>query len=121
MEIAQAQKAEDEEDGLVDEEVEGAADGASAMDDGGTVGALSDVDVDDEGYVLAHGASEEEERALALFLPKGGDKPAAKTLADVILEKIAEKEEAKARGEAAAKDASGGLSPKVLQVYSEIG
>lgn len=124
LDMAQRQKAEDEDEaaGLVDEELDGMGDGGSSVGDAASVCELSDVEVDDEGFVIGHGGSEEEERAMAMFLPKKeAGQPAGRTLADVILEKIAEKEAAKERGEAPGKPADAGLSPKVLQVYTEIG
>jgi essential nuclear protein 1 len=84
-----------------------------------------DIDVDDEGFINADGATEEEERALALFLPGAGRKaaPPGPTLADIILQKIEAHEnrttqEVTAADQAAVEEA---LSPKVIQVYNEIG
>lgn len=123
MDMAQKQKAEeeDEAEGLVDIDEGMANDGASSVGDAASVCELSDVEVDEEGFVIGQGATDEEERALAMFLPKKGDQPQGRTLADIILEKIAEKEAAKERGETADKPQDAGLSPKVLQVYTEIG
>jgi len=82
---------------------------------------VCDVEVDEEGFVMAQGATEEDERALAMFLPKG-DQKQGQSLADVILEKIKMHEEKAGQGAGSqAGDADGGLSPKVMQVYGDIG
>eukprot|EP00747_Dinoflagellata_sp_TGD_P184236 gnl/TRDRNA2_/TRDRNA2_39688_c0_seq1.p1 gnl/TRDRNA2_/TRDRNA2_39688_c0~~gnl/TRDRNA2_/TRDRNA2_39688_c0_seq1.p1 ORF type:complete len:450 (-),score=118.62 gnl/TRDRNA2_/TRDRNA2_39688_c0_seq1:45-1331(-) len=84
---------------------------------------LEDVEVDEEGYVVTTGASDEDERALSLFLPTKGAQPKSLNLADMILSKIHE-HEAKAEKAEAVKEAAAegfGLSPKVIQVYTDIG
>lgn len=125
LEVAQAQKASDDfgdgrDDELLVDEVGGAlTDGA-----GSAAGDMSDVEIDEDGYVLMEGATEDEERALALFLPgeKKGTPQASLNLADVILQKIQDHEAKKSREEAKEDSSVGfGLSPKVIQVYAEIG
>jgi len=86
LEVAQAQKTEDERlsrggqaesldfDDLPDE--------GECEDD-----EVCDVEVDEDGFIVTQAASEEEERALALFMP-GANQKAGTTLADVILQKI---------------------------------
>lgn len=131
--VAQAQKASGDlgfdDDFLDDPFGDGAsAGGGGASAEGSVAGDLDmeDVEVDEDGYVVMQGATEEEERALALFLPGSADRSApqaGQTLADVILQKIqdheskAQSKEQRVEQEAA----SQGLSPKVIQVYSEIG
>jgi essential nuclear protein 1 len=61
-----------------------------------------------------------------MFLPKGGAQSQGQTLADVILSKIKEHEERGAGGGGGgggsqAGDVDAGLSPKVMQVYGDIG
>ncbi|CAE7485715.1 bysl [Symbiodinium necroappetens] len=80
-----------------------------------------DVEVDEDGYIVAPNASDEDERAMALFLPGKSSAQAGPTLADIILQKI---QEAEARKEATDGDgvaSEAGLSPKVVQVYGDIG
>jgi len=87
---------------------------------------IEDVEVDEEGFaLLGGGGTEEEERALALFMPGGAGQKASASLADMILQKIHEHEH-KAIGEEAAAPAmaagpEAALSPKVIEVYGEIG
>eukprot|EP00439_Symbiodinium_sp_Y106_P029494 s6460_g3.t1 len=80
-----------------------------------------DVEVDEDGYIVAPNASDEDERAMALFLPGKTSAQAGPTLADIILQKIQESEARKdaTDGDGVASEAS--LSPKVVQVYGEIG
>mmetsp|Transcript_4451 Transcript_4451/g.10217 ORF Transcript_4451/g.10217 Transcript_4451/m.10217 type:complete len:426 (-) Transcript_4451:51-1328(-) len=114
LEVAQAQKAdEDDFDGLEDEAGPGAA--------GDQDEEVLDVEVDEDGYVVAHGATEEEERALSLFLPAKGAQQAGPTLADIILQKIQDHENRAQRDESRQQDSGEGMSPKVIQVYGEIG
>lgn len=86
-----------------------------------------ELEVDEEGFMVTQGATEEEERAMALFMPSSSSKKAAgPTLADMILQKIHEHENRKVGEEAASDTASigpaaPGLSPKVIEVYGEIG
>mmetsp|Transcript_16293 Transcript_16293/g.47663 ORF Transcript_16293/g.47663 Transcript_16293/m.47663 type:complete len:432 (+) Transcript_16293:60-1355(+) len=115
LEVAQAQKAdEDDFDGLQDD-AGSAVDGDQPAEDD----EVCDVEVDEEGFVVA-GATEEEERALAMFLPGKGAQKAGPTLADVILQKIQE-HDAKQQKREKEQEGGQGLSPKVMQVYSEIG
>lgn len=128
MQVAQAQKASEDFDGeqddsaLLDDEHGGAlTDGA-----GSAAGDLdmSDVDMDEAGNVMIdEGATEEEKRALSLFLPAERKGPVqGLNLADLILQKIQDHEAKKDRQEAHPDSSAGfGLSPKVIKVYSDIG
>jgi essential nuclear protein 1 len=128
LEVAQAQKLDDEKRkgiGLDDASL----DLDELPDDIAGIGddeEICDVEVDADGFVDFQGASEEEERALALFMPgaTSGQK-AGPSLADMILQKIHEHENRQLNqvsgapeGEVAEAPA---LSPKVVEVYSEIG
>lgn len=107
--------------------------GASTVGAGsevGDVGDMSDVEVDAEGtaFVMPQGASEEDERAMSMFLPSAGGAaaggaplPKGQTLADVIMAKIQEKERKAEKGEAASQAGDGDLSEKITQVYLGIG
>mmetsp|Transcript_40787 Transcript_40787/g.89166 ORF Transcript_40787/g.89166 Transcript_40787/m.89166 type:complete len:434 (-) Transcript_40787:48-1349(-) len=119
LEIAQSQKAGTEDDG--GELVAGMAN--DGEDDGEMADEVSDIDVevDDEGYFVAPSATEEEERALSLFLPGAGAKKAGPTLGDIILQKIQEHEAKKNMTKEEQDGAAEGMSPKVVQVYGEIG
>eukprot|EP00405_Crypthecodinium_cohnii_P007626 CAMPEP_0206424452 /NCGR_PEP_ID=MMETSP0324_2-20121206/3238_1 /ASSEMBLY_ACC=CAM_ASM_000836 /TAXON_ID=2866 /ORGANISM="Crypthecodinium cohnii, Strain Seligo" /LENGTH=424 /DNA_ID=CAMNT_0053889113 /DNA_START=171 /DNA_END=1445 /DNA_ORIENTATION=- len=126
LQMASEQKGEAEDpldENWIDEEL--ANGGASTM--GSVAGDLEmeDIEVDEEGYVVMDGTTEEDERALAMFLPGGGRpdgaKPAGLTLADVILQKIQEHEAKSGPGRGPAEQLNQGLSPKVIQVYSDIG
>jgi essential nuclear protein 1 len=118
--IARAQKLEEGGDGLGLDDLQddiGTGGDRSEEDD-----EICDVEVDEEGFAVLQGATEEEERALSLFLP-GAAKASQKqgpTLADVILQKIQE-HEMKKEGEAPSAAQAPGLSPKVIEVYGEIG
>lgn len=89
---------------------------------------MSDVEIDADGFVVMEGATEEEQRALSLFLPGAGKgatpTPQGQTLGDMILQKIQD-HEAKATkkdpNQTATEDQPTGLSPKVIQVYTDIG
>lgn len=82
---------------------------------------IDDVEVDEDGNVVGFGAaSEEDQRALAMFLPKAGAQARGLNLSEMILQKIQE-HETKAKTEADEKGDESGLSPKVVQVYGEIG
>jgi len=128
MQVAQAQKASDDfaggeqdDDALIDDAGGALTDGA-----GSCVGDLdmSDVEMDEEGNVMIdEGQTEEEKRALSLFLPPERKGPAqGLNLADLILQKIQDHEAKKDRQEASQDSATGfGLSPKVIKVYSDIG
>jgi len=118
LQIAQAQKAsEDDMDAWKDDEVNmGAPEDASEEND-----EICDVEVDEEGFIVAPMTTDEEERALSLFLPAQKSQTAGLTLGDVILQKIQEHEARAQRREDQEQDNAGGLSPKVIQVYSEIG
>mmetsp|Transcript_21387 Transcript_21387/g.40970 ORF Transcript_21387/g.40970 Transcript_21387/m.40970 type:complete len:445 (+) Transcript_21387:40-1374(+) len=131
LEVAQAQKTEEEQssrvagarvdslgEGLDLDELEDAPGGQLEEDE-----EICDVEVDEEGFVVTQGTSEEEERALALFMPGAGAKQAGPTLADIILQKIHDHEN-REQSQAAKEEmiqAESGLSPKVVDVYSEIG
>eukprot|EP00434_Breviolum_minutum_P038414 symbB.v1.2.034074.t1/scaffold4276.1/size42073/3 len=80
-----------------------------------------DVEVDEEGFVVGPNASEEDERAMSLFLPSKGTAQAGPTLADIILQKIQEAEARACAGDGAETEEAAGLSPKVVQVYTDIG
>lgn len=83
-----------------------------------------DVEVDDDGFIVGQGPSEEEERAMALFMPGSSAQKAGPSLADMILQKIHEHENKKAGGgpaEAAPAGGDAGMSQKVIEVYGEIG
>mmetsp|Transcript_41049 Transcript_41049/g.113045 ORF Transcript_41049/g.113045 Transcript_41049/m.113045 type:complete len:436 (-) Transcript_41049:123-1430(-) len=128
LQVAQAQKASEEAEfglDLTDDvaSVGQGTEGGGEDDDE----VISDVEVDADGFVLGLGtnATEEEERALAMFLPGAGKQAPGPNLADIILQKIQEHE---GRGAGAAAPPAAGapgaeesLSPKVIQVYSEIG
>jgi len=123
LEVAQAQKSEDERlhrtgggvdfDDLPDDvEVE-----IEEVEE-------EDVEVDEEGFIVTQGTSAEEEAALALFMPgSSGQKAGGANLADMILQKIHEHEVRKTDegpgDEAGGQGAS--LSPKIVEVYAEIG
>eukprot|EP00435_Cladocopium_sp_Y103_P049491 s442_g14.t4 len=114
--MVQSQKA-DEEDGdfgseLADQEVNSTLDAEEAEE--------IDVEVDEDGFIVGPNASEEDERAMSLFLPSKSSAQAGPTLADIILQKIQEAEARKASGESAPNEEQG-LSPKVVEVYSDIG
>lgn len=117
LEISKKQK--DDEDAAV----------LAFLDDGQSVGTgpdddmeeeALDVDVDEDGFVVMPGANEEDERALNLFLGGSGGKGGL-NLADVILQKIAEKEAGGGKEQMVQADGGAGLSEKVMQVYGEIG
>lgn len=124
LEIAQKQKHSDDldfgEDGDLRDDI------ASMISAGGSVAGeidMSDVEVDADGFIVMDGATEDEERALSLFLPGGnaaGVPKPSQTLADVILQKINENQR-KADREADASSTTDEMSPKVIQVYGEIG
>lgn len=71
---------------------------------------------DDEGFVYTGVIDEAEEAAMAQFLPTGA-KSQGPSLADIILQKIAEKE----AGEQQRQEVTAGIAPKVVQVYTQIG
>jgi essential nuclear protein 1 len=76
----------------------------------------------DHGYISivegTDGLSPEEEAVVASMMGSGGQE--RRTLADIILEKIEEKE-AEKRGELQDEDYGVGLPPKVVEVYTDIG
>lgn len=125
LQITQEQAAEDSAGGgIILRNLEDIGPDDDMGEDEGDVEEI-DVDVDADGFVNAPCATEEEERALALFLP-GADRKAAPpgpTLADVILQKIHEHANRADKTAVAADQAEAqeSLSPKVIQVYSEIG
>jgi len=128
LQVAQAQNSSGDlafDDFADDDAAGGVGAGASAAASVAGDMDMEDVEVDEDGFVVMPGASEEEERALSLFLPGAskGTPQAGQTLADVILQRIQD-HEAKAQSKEARLEqeaASQGLSPKVIQVYSEIG
>jgi len=81
---------------------------------------FEDVEVDEDGFIIAPDATEEEERALALFMPGKSSQKPGQTLADIILSKINEHENQQSR-EVQQSSAESGASPKVIEVYGEIG
>jgi len=91
---------------------------AASQDDGSD---LADLEIDDDGYVVMQDASEEDERALALFMPGQGmeEKPKGINLADLILEKIAEHEMRK--NMPAMETHERQMSYQAVQVYRDIG
>jgi len=120
LEVARAQKSDD---GFPDDLAFAGGAGDSDDEGGDEDEEIEDVEVDEDGFVIS-GATEEDERALSLFLPSGGSGPkGGQTLADVILQKIKEHESRQPGEEEAAggEEGEGGLSPKVIQVYGEIG
>merc|ERR1719261_1879379 len=91
LEAAREQKEEDENDD--DNRIPGDTGSIASIGSDNEVDEMSDVEVDEEGYIINESMSAEDERALEMFLPKVGDNaPKARTLADVILDKIQEKE-----------------------------
>jgi len=125
LEVAQAQKTEDERLSRT-----GAQFGGIDFDDlpddvevGEDDEEICDVEVDEEGFIVTQAASEEEERALALFMPGAAGQKANTSIADMILQKIHEHENRQMGQEPneAAAGAEVGLSPKVVEVYGEIG
>lgn len=117
--MVQSQKADDE-DAIGEFGSELASQGDAALDEEEVEEV--DVQVDEDGYIIGPNASEEDERAMSLFLPSKDGKVASQgpTLADIILQKIQEAEARKAAGESGPTEEAG-LSPKVVQVYSDIG
>jgi len=110
-----AQKADDE-DGFAD-----FGEDAVAVEEVAEADEEIDVEVDEDGFIVGPNASEEEERAMSLFLPGKGSQQAGPTLADIILQKIQEHDARKDSGDVASEAGEGGLSPKVIQVYGDIG
>lgn len=84
-----------------------------------------DVEVDEDGFIMGQGPSEEEERAMALFMPGSAAQKAGPSLADMILQKIHDHENRQAgAGSNETAPAAGepaGMSQKVIEVYGEIG
>lgn len=117
MKIIQEQKLEDgDTDGFPEEALGEAGEDAEDL--------VMDVDVDEDGFVVMPGQmSAEEERALSMFMPSASTAKEGTSLADMILQKIQEHESRADREEqvAAQTAAIGALSPKVLQVYRDIG
>lgn len=119
LEVAQAQKSEE------DRFREGALDIDDIQDDNVGIDEdeeICDVEVDEEGFIVTQGASEEEERALSLFMPgaTSGQK-AGSNLADMILNKIHEHENRALNQSANGPAEPTAMSPKVIEVYTEIG
>merc|ERR1719388_603794 len=121
LEAAREQKEEDENDD--DNQIPGDTGSIASIGSDEEAEEMSDVEVDEEGYIISESMSAEDERALEMFLPKASDNaPKAKTLADVILEKIQEKEaQQQSQAAEAERSAQSGLSPKVVETYCEIG
>merc|ERR1719191_82545 len=121
LEAAREQKEEDEEN--ENENIPGDTGSIASIGSDDEVEEMSDVEVDEEGYIINESMSAEDERALEMFLPKASENaPKAKTLADVILEKIQEKETQQQTQQAEEeRNAVSGLSPKVTETYVEIG
>eukprot|EP00927_Polykrikos_kofoidii_P022724 TRINITY_DN21134_c0_g1_i1.p1 TRINITY_DN21134_c0_g1~~TRINITY_DN21134_c0_g1_i1.p1 ORF type:complete len:446 (-),score=92.11 TRINITY_DN21134_c0_g1_i1:421-1758(-) len=125
LQVAQAQKEADDKDfgggiGHGAGQEEGDADEMEHED-------ICDVEVDEDGFVMGTGTTEEEERALAMFLPEKSKQVGAsggQTLGDIIFQKI---QQHQARGDDQPMDdvdvdvAGEGMSPKVIQVYTDIG
>jgi len=63
--------------------------------------------------------TEEDERELSLFMPTSSS--SRRTLADIIMDKIKEKEEAKEANAVEEEAESSGLDPKIVQVYTDVG
>merc|ERR1719191_1387678 len=121
LEAAREQKEEDEEN--ENENIPGDTGSIASIGSDDEVEEMSDVEVDEEGYIINESMSAEDERALEMFLPKASENaPKARTLADVILEKIQEKESQQQTAQAEEeRNAVSGLSPKVVETYCEIG
>lgn len=100
---------DEEEDDFEDESVSGDDDDA-------------DLVTHDQGYVTVaegtEGLSAEDEALVASMMGNSGEE--RRTLADIILEKIEEKE-AEKRGEIIEEEEGSTLPPKVIEVYTEIG
>ena len=94
---------------------------------------LSDGEEDDlsepeSEYLEEVEVDEEDERAVAAFLAPQGEGAQQKTLADIIMEKFRERQEAMGVGpsalgeaEAGAPEVEQGMDPKVVQVYKKVG
>jgi len=123
LEAAREQKEEDEDEDEGDNQIPGDTGSIASIGSDEEAEEMSDVEVDEEGYIISESMSAEDERALEMFLPKASDNaPKAKTLADVILEKIQEKEaQQQSQAAEAERSAQSGLSPKVVETYCEIG
>ncbi|CAE8614041.1 unnamed protein product [Polarella glacialis] len=127
LEIVSAQKA-DEDDDFGDFKDDDAVGGKAGADDGMEDEEEEvDVEVDEDGYIQGIDLSEEDEKAMRLFLPGKEGQKAGPTLADIILQKIQEHDARKdgqgggGGGDDGAASEAGGLSAKVIQVYTEIG
>eukprot|EP00930_Biecheleria_cincta_P095456 TRINITY_DN87419_c0_g1_i1.p1 TRINITY_DN87419_c0_g1~~TRINITY_DN87419_c0_g1_i1.p1 ORF type:complete len:444 (-),score=87.19 TRINITY_DN87419_c0_g1_i1:135-1424(-) len=118
MVASQKAEAEDEFADFGDDDNAGSAVGSTAG--AGEDDEELDVEVDEDGFIVGPNMTDDEERAMSLFLPGRGSQKAGPTLADIILQKIQELDERKDSGEGSAGEA-GGLSPKVVQVYGDIG
>jgi essential nuclear protein 1 len=120
LEAAREQKEEDDNED--ENKIPGDTGSIASIGSDDEVEEMSDVEVDEDGYIIHETMSAEDERALEMFLPKATDNaPKARTLADVILEKIQEKE-TQQHTQQAEEERQGisGLSPKVVETYCEI-
>jgi essential nuclear protein 1 len=63
--------------------------------------------------------TEEDERELSMFMPASTS--SRRTLADIIMEKIKEKEEAKQQTAVQEEAENSGVDPKIVQVYTDVG
>lgn len=115
LDVAQAQKLDEDDDALPADNVSGYVGSDGAQSDGD----MDDIEVDEDGFVLSQNATEEEEQALKLFLPGSNVPKPGLTLADVIMQKIEEQKAKQQHQES--RDASEALSPKVMEVYGDIG
>jgi|Transcript_65860 essential nuclear protein 1 len=120
LEVAQAQKTEDEKlrTGTLDiDELQDDGDGIEDDEE------ICDVEVDEDGFIVTQGATEEEERALSLFMPGAASgQKAGSSLADMILNKIHEHENrALNQSPSGLEEGASAMSPKVIEVYGEIG
>lgn len=87
LDVVQAQKADDEED---DFPGDNNAPGYVGSDGVQSDGEMDDIEVDEDGFIVSQNATEEDEQALALFLPGSNAPKAGLSLADVVLQKIQE-------------------------------
>lgn len=111
--LSAAQKQQEEDDMIMDAPFDDCASMASldiALD-------LDDEEPDEDGYVFSGVVDPEEEKAMAQFLPSASSEQKGNSLADVILAAIAKKEQQEQKVEGP----QHGISPRVVQIYTEIG